>query len=209
MTLVPELQAAVDNAQAGDLRRLHQMILGPAPSGKTTQAHEYAEALAAKGLGGKLSLIDTSSIQYVGSAGKIFKEAKGGTIIIDELEKTIPTLRNEILAHIVRAISDNDTLVIITGAISLENDIAMDPGLQRRMVNKPVLMERQFTREEMNTFNAERRAARAARDEEEQRRLQRAQRLAEWKSAKTEDLRPVKPITAPKTARFRKPEVSQ
>lgn len=205
MTLVPELQAAVDNAQKGEMRGLHQMILGPAPSGKTTQARAYAEALAAKGIGGKVSELDISMLKYVGDAARIFATAKGGTLVIDELEKTDSSQRREILSHAVRAISDGDTLVIITGALSLENDMEMEPGLSRRM-NKPVILDRQLTRLEMNAFNDARRTAREAADRERIAQEKRAQRVAEWKAAKNEDLLPGKSYAAPKTARFRKPE---
>lgn len=207
MSLLPELQAAVDQAQAGDLRGLHLMILGPSPSGKSTQAHAYAEALVEKGLAGSMREFDFSRAKYVGIAGQMFNEAKGGVLLIDELEKSAPELRREILFHVLRAISDGDTLVIITGAASLENDVASDPGLQRRM-NKPIILDKQFTRAEMDAFNADRRSQRDIAKAERKKQEDRALRVAEWKAAKNEDLRPQTPIAAPKTARFRKPEVA-
>ena len=207
MSLLPELQAAVDKAQAGDLRGLHQALLGPGPSGKTTQAHEYAAALAVKGVGGQVHDLEISQLKFVGDIGRQFTAAKGGTLVIDELQNTSETQRREVMAHIVRAISDNDTLVIMTGALSLENDIDMDPGLKRRM-NPPIIFDRIFTRAEMDGYREAQRVQRMAREQEQQEQALRAQRVAEWKAAKNEDLRPAKPITAPKTARFRKPEVA-
>lgn len=203
MTLIPELQAAVDKAQAGDLQGLHQMILGPSPSGKTTQANAYAEALMTKGVTGSLRMLDINQIKFVGNLGQVFNEAKGGVLLIDELEKTEATQRREILSHVVRAVSDGDTLIIITGAVSLENDLAMEPALQRRM-GPPVILDKKFTRAEMEAFKA---AHNARRDAEHEMQEVRAQRMAEWKTATAEDLRPRKAYTAPKTARFRKPEV--
>ncbi|MDF3023676.1 MAG: hypothetical protein K0R10_1037, partial [Alphaproteobacteria bacterium] len=50
MTLAPELQRAVDIADAFDKRGTSQAILGPSPSGKTTMAIEYAESLKQKGV---------------------------------------------------------------------------------------------------------------------------------------------------------------
>lgn len=203
MTLIPELQAAVDRAQAGNLRGMHQMILGPSPSGKSTQARAYAKALAEKGVVGPLREIDISVLRFVHSIGDEFSAAKGGVLLIDELEKSGADQRREVLAHVVRAISEGDTLVIITGAVSLEKDRDMDAGLQQRM-NKPIILDRQFTVPQMDAYNATGRDLFA---EEKTAQAMRAQRIAEWKEAKTEDLRPLKPIIAPKTARFRKPQV--
>ncbi len=208
MTLHPELQTAVDNAKQGDLRGLHQAILGPERSGKTTQAHDYATALAAKTGISKMLQRDVRDLKFVGSAAQMFADAKGGALILDELEKADATLRREILSYAVRAISDNDTLIIITGAISLENDIAMDEGLKRRM-NEPIMLDRSFTQAEMTAYNAAEAAKHAARDEEHRKVAMRAERLAEWKAAKNEDLRPHQSHAAPKTARFRKHRVTQ
>ena len=207
MTLHPELQLAVETATQGNLRGLHQMILGPSRSGKTTQAHAYVGALAAKGFERKLVEFNTSDLKFVGDTGKIFAAAKGGAIIIDELEHADSTQRREVLQHIVRAISDGDTLVVLTGAISLENDMEMDPGLSRRM-SKPVMLDRQLTRPEMEAFDNARRAEHEAAERERQVRELRAQRVAEWKTAKNEDLQPRQPHSAPGTARFRKPQVT-
>ena len=205
MTLHPELQLAVDTATPGSLRGLHQMILGPAPSGKTTQARAYADALAVKGFGGKVSEFDISMLRFVGDTAKIFESAKGGTLVVDELEKADSSQRREILSHIVQAISDGGTLIIVTGAVSLENDMEMEPGLSRRM-NKPVILDRQLTRAEMKAFNDARGEEREAAERERKVQEQRAQRVAEWKAAKNEDLQPKKSYVAPKTARFRKPQ---
>lgn len=208
MILVPQLQAAVDKAQAGDLHGLHQIILGPAMSGKTTQAHGYVTALANKGGIGKMLRRDASDIKFVGDVTRIFKDAKGGALVFDELERVDATTRREILAHMVRAISENDTLIIVTGAISLENDMEMEAGLKRRM-NTPIMLDRSFTQDEMRAHNAAEAAQRDARDDAARREQARAQRVAEWKAAKNEDLRPHKSHAAPKTARFRKPQVTQ
>lgn len=207
MTLHAELQAAVDKAQPDDLRGLHQVILGPERSGKTTQAQDYVTALAKKGRVSKMLQRDPRDLRLVGAAAQMFSDAKGGALILDALEQADPALRREILAHAVRAISDNDTLIIITGAISLENDIDMDPGLKRRM-NTPIMLDRSFTQAEMLAHDAAKVAERTARDEAHRRETMRAQRLAEWKTAKNEDLQPHKSHVAPKTARFRKPQVT-
>ncbi len=218
MTLLPELQASVDNAVKGSHRGLHHAILGPSPSGKSTQARAYADALAAKGFDGKLHILEPAGLKFFGQSIGIFQQAKGGIIIIDELERLPDPFKKEVLQGAMHAIAHDKTVVIFTGAASLERDILdSDPGMTHRL-NKPIILTQQFTQQEMDDYHAAEKLAEIERQKPAEQRQREAaekrmaevaaQRRAEWKAAKNEDLQPRKKMAAPKTARFSKPQVT-
>lgn len=208
MALLPELQEKVDNAGAGGMQGLHGMILGPSPSGKTTQAREYITALQGKGLNiGPVRFVNAADWQSWSdfqSFGDALKEAKGGAIVIDELEKADDRMLRSTIAQIMLATTNNDTLVIITGQPSLSSMFQLDTALEKR-IGKPVVLTHQLTRDEREEYEVQKRAADNAR---RQNVLATQRRVAEWRDARDEDLRPQGKFTAPKTARFRKPQVT-
>lgn len=204
MALLPALQATADRAAPGDFRGLHHVILGPSPSGKTTQVREYIEALRAKNVLTKTSMFASaahwrdSDWQSVADA---FEHAKGSILVIDELEKADMRIQQMVAHKMVKAISDNDTLIVVTGATSLQNLSDLDPGLASRM-NPPIILTHQFTTDDIEQYKIDKTDAIQGRSPKDI-------RIAEWRAAKDADLRPRRRITAPKTARFRKPEVSR
>ncbi|HYD18921.1 MAG TPA: hypothetical protein VEF76_10625 [Patescibacteria group bacterium] len=204
MTLLPELQESVDRATRGSFKGLHQVIAGPSPSGKTTQARAYIEALRQKGSSGNTAIF-TNAVDWRNTAWmdieNAFKNAKGGVLVIDELEKAEPAFQRIVTTRATQAIEDGDTLLIFTGAPEILDVIRGYPGLHRRL-NAPIVLTRQFTEDDMEEFSIQRQQI------ENQRRTA-ALRQAEWKEAKDEDLRPHKKMAAPKTARFRRGTVPQ
>lgn len=208
MSLLPELQEKVDNAGADGMQGLHHMILGPSPSGKTTQAREYVTALQDKGMQiGPMTFVNAadwkswSDFQQLGDA---LKKAKGGALVIDELEKASDQMLRSTVSQIMLATTNNDTLVIVTGQPSLTSLFQLDTELEKRL-GKPVVLTHKLTRDEMEEYTAQQSAKDNARREEV---LATQQRVAEWRDARDEDLRPRTTFAAPKTARFRKPQVT-
>lgn len=200
MTLLPALQTAADNAVAGDFKGLHQMILGPSPSGKTTQAREYLAALAQKGFNTKPATFAIARHwrdENWQTVADTFERAKGRILIVEELEKADAGIQKMVAAKLAKMMADNDTLVMVTGAPELSALFDSHTSLQKHM-NPPVTLSRRFTAEEQAEYNA---VMQLPAEERKTR-----QRKAEWREARDADLRPVKPITAPKTASFRKPE---
>lgn len=199
MTLLAELQAAANSAAPGDFTGLHQMILGPSPSGKTTQAREYLAALAQKGFdikGATFAIARHWRDENWQTVADTFERAKGRILIVEELEKADASIQKMAAAKLAKMMADNDTLVMVTGAAGLA-DLYGATALRERM-NAPVTLPRRFTPEEQAAYNA---FMQLPPEERAQR-----QRKAEWKEARDADLRPVKIIAAPATARFRKPE---
>lgn len=201
MTLLPELKTAAENAVPGDFKGLHHMLLGPSPSGKTTQAREYLAALAQKGFDIKPATFAIARHwrdENWQTVADTFERAKGHILIVEELEKADASIQRMVAAKLAKMMADNDTLVMVTGAAELAG-LFSSTALQQRM-NPPVILPRGFTPEEQAEYNA---FMQLPIEERVQR-----QRKAEWKEARDADLRPVKVIAAPKTARFRKPEGS-
>ncbi len=208
MSLLPELQEKVDNAGADGMQGLHRMILGPSPSGKTTQARNYITALQDKGVNiGPVRFVNAADWQNWSdfqSFGDTLKEAKGGAIVIDELEKADDRMLRSTVAQIMLATTNNDTLVIVTGQPSLSSLFKIDTQLEKRL-GKPILLMHKLNHDDMEEFRAQKSAADNARRAAV---LATQQRVAEWRDARDEDLRPRTTFAAPKTARFRKPQVT-
>lgn len=200
MTLLPELQAAADTATPGDLKGLHHMILGPSPSGKTTQARGYLAALAEKGFDIKAATFALARHwrdENWQTVADTFERAKGRILIVEELEKADASIQKMVAAKLAKMMADNDTLVMVTGAPELTALLDNNTSLQQRM-NPPITLTHRFTADEQAEYNAFMQLPATERAT--------LQRKAEWKEARDADLRPVKPIAAPKTAHFRKPE---
>ena len=207
MTLLPELQSSVDTAGASGIAGLHRVILGPSPSGKTTQAHEYIAALQAKGIGishvASINVADWSGWGDFQDLGHCLQKAKGGAILIEELDKATDEMLRAAVTQIVRTTAKNDTLVIVMGQPSLTSIYQMNTQLEERL-NKPIVLTHKLTPDEREEFNMQKNAADNAR---RQKALASQQRVEEWRTARDEDLRPRSKLAAPKTARFRKPHV--
>lgn len=199
MALLPELQAASDRATPGDFSGLHQMLLGPSPSGKTTQVREYIEALREKNVLTKTSMFASaahwrdSDWQSVADA---FEHAKGSILVLDELEKADARIQQMVAHKMVKAMSDNDTLIVVTGAVSLENLKDLDAGLASRM-NPPIILTHKFTTDEIEQYKIDKTSVIHGK-------TQMDPRIAEWRAAKDADLRPRRRFAAPNTARFSK-----
>lgn len=198
MTITPELQRAVDIAEAMDKRGTSQAIIGPSPSGKTTMAIEYAEALKAKGVSDTIMLRDARKLDDNDAfAGvNLFTEAADSILIIEHLGEASAITQGRIAASIAGAIESESTVVIVTGGDALQ-DMLQKNRLASRF-GTPVTLEKLSPEQiaEYNMTPEERAAAQASRDA-------RDQRLNEWRDAKEISLATTRTLASPPTAVFK------
>ncbi len=198
MTLTPELQRAVDIADAFDKRGTGQAIIGPSPSGKTTMALEYAEALKAKGVSDTVMMRDARKIDDSDpfAAVKVFTEAEDSILIIEHLGEASAIIQGRIAAGIAGAMESESTVVILTGGDALQ-DMLRKNHLTSRF-GTPVILEK-LTAEQI----AEHRMTPEERAAAEQEKTAREQRLGEWRDAKEISLATTRAIQSPPTAVFK------
>lgn len=198
MTLAPQLQRVVSSADAFDMRGTSQAILGPSPSGKTTMAIAYAEALKVKGVSDTIMLRDARKLDDNDAfAGvNLFAEAKDSILIIEHLGDASAITQGRIAASIAGAIENESTVVIVTGGDDLQDALQKNHLASR--FGTPVRLEKLFPEQiaEYNMTPQERAAAQAERDA-------RAHRLNEWRDAKEISLATTRAVASPMTAVFR------
>jgi len=127
---------------------MHMVFEGPPGTGKTTVARIMGQILYGVGYleGGELYEYDRGDLigEYVGQTApkikKIFDEAKGGVIFIDEAYSLTPKdghgFENEAIDTIVKLMEDNrqDTVVIFAGYTDqMKTFIDSNPGLKSRV----------------------------------------------------------------------------
>lgn len=198
MTLTPELQRAVDIADAFDKRGTSQAITGPSPSGKTTMAIEYAEALKAKGVSDTIILRDARKLDDndAFAAVNLFVEAEDSILIIEKLDEASAISQGRLAASIAGAIERENTVVIVTGGDRLLDTLKRE-HLESRF-GTPVALEK-LTDDQIAEYRmtpAERAAAQAERDAREQ-------RLNEWRDAKEISLATTRAVASPMPAVFK------
>jgi nucleoside-triphosphatase THEP1 len=144
------LAAAAAIKGSGRLASLHCAIGGPPCSGKTTQAREYAEALAERGvILGTFKFISCAERNNFADYDSVFKEAQRGAVIIDEVEKADSS--SSLLHRAVQALASGECLVIFTGtAEGVKKLVGNDPALGNRI--RFVMTEQSFTREECRAY---------------------------------------------------------
>lgn len=198
MTLTPQLQRAVDIADPWDKRGTSQAIIGPSPSGKTTMAIEYAEALKAKGVSDTVMLRDARKLDdndpFAGV--KFFQEAADSILIIEHLGESSAITQGRIAAGIAGAMESESTVVIVTGGDALQ-DMLQKNHLTSRF-GTPVVLEK-LSDEQI----AEYRMTPEERAAAEQEKTARQQRLGEWREAKDISLATTRAIASPPTAVFK------
>lgn len=197
-----KLAQALDRAAAETETKLHQFIVGPAGSGRTTQAEAYAAELIARGFANQTrSRKDFETVSFdnpgdVSAVTKLMGDAAGGVLIVDNFKPRHDMEDGQKLLHnrLVRAIDQQTTTVVF---ISTPSDLAEAlrnmPEISARLrttVNTP----KTFTPDEVAVYHHDLREGDRNR-----------QRIAEWQEARDHDLRPKEKIAAPQTARFTKP----
>lgn len=198
MTIAPELQRAVDIADAFDKRGTSQAIIGPSPSGKTTMAIEYAEALKAKGVSDTIILRDARKLDdndpFAGV--NLFTEAEDSILIIEHLGAASGITQGRVAAGIAGAIESESTVVIVTGGDDLQ-DMLQKNHLTSRF-GTPVVLEKLTDAQiaEYRMTPEERAAAEAERNA-------RDHRLSEWREAKDISLATTRTMASPPTAVFK------
>jgi hypothetical protein len=165
-------EAGYPNARKKDL---HQIIVGPLRSGKTTKAHDYAKLLFEKGLvesadpvcenggymGASLSISDIN--QHL---NLLLSQSQNRVLIIDEADK----MKIDLFIHVMKLAliqKDGPILVLVGDAEKMQkmigkviDEIKTDPALaplEARMptafMRPPVTTERSFSHEEMQRYN--------------------------------------------------------
>lgn len=145
------LMAAARRRKSGDgVPMLHCAIGGPARSGKTTQAKEYVDALAERGvIVGVFKLVSCAQQDGFLDFETVFRTTQRGAVIIDEVEKANPN--SALIARAKQAMASGECLVIFTGtAEGIEKLVKNDPALDGRL--HVVMTERSFTPEECNAY---------------------------------------------------------
>lgn len=182
--------------------RLHQTIVGPLTSGKTTLAQDYAMALSELGLVKKEGFI---TIHYFEQLDRDqlearFEGAKGGVIIIDDITRHVENASDlhPLTSYLWRALASEDTTVILTGyKDKMEEFAASAPPEKRELLPEPVELEKSFSFEERQAFTNPNEARRKARQEK--------RKVAEeWENASDITLKTGKGIPLPKKATFGK-----
>ncbi len=198
MTLDARLQRSADSASAFDKRGTSQAIIGPSPSGKTTQAIEYAEALKEKGVSGTVMLRDARKLDDNDAfAGvKLFEDADHAILVIEHLGEASAITQARIASGIAGAIERESTVVIVTGGDDLQDMLQKNHIASRFGV--PVTLEK-LAPEQIADYHrtpAEKAIA-------EQERVAREQRLNEWRDAADISLATTRAMPSPRTAVFK------
>lgn len=210
--LLPPLRQAVIDACARKERgespgKLHQAIVGPLTSGKTTAAHDYALAIAEVGLVSKEGFV---TIHYFEQLDRDqiearFESAKGGVIIIDDITRHVENASDPhpLTGFLWRALASTDTTVILTGYKDKMAEFAASaPPERQALLPKPVEMTKSFSFEERQAFANPNEARRKAR-------LEKRKVAEEWKNASDITLKTGKSIVLPKKAAFGKKDQPQ
>ncbi len=202
LALHEKLTETLDRAAADTGTKMHQFIVGPAGSGRTTQAQDYAAEMIARGFANQtrsrkdFEIVPFDNPGDVSAVTKLMGDATGGVLIVENFRARHDSNDAQKLLHnrLVRAMDQQTTTVVF---ISTPSDLAEAlrnmPEISARLrttVNTP----KTFTPEEIAAYHHDQKEGDRNR-----------QRIAEWKEARDEDLRPKDKIAAPHTARFVKP----
>lgn len=202
LRLNEKLTETLDKAATETETKMHQFIVGPAGSGRTTQAQAYAAEMIARGFANQTrSRKDFETVSFddpgdVNAVTKLMGDATGGVLIVENFRTRHDGDDGQILLHnrLVRAIDQQTvTVVFISTPPELAEALRNMPEISQRLrttVNTP----KAFTPEEIAAYHYDLKEGDRNR-----------QRRAEWKEARDEDLRPRDKIIAPHTARFVKP----
>lgn len=192
----------LDRAAADTGTKMHQFIVGPAGSGRTTQAQAYAQEMIARGFANQtrsrkdFDTVDFDNPGDVTAVTKLMGDATGGVLIVENFRKRHDRDDGQKLLHnrLVRAIDQQTvTVVFISTPAELAEALRNMPEISQRL-RTTVTTPKTFTPEEIAAYHYDLKEGDRNR-----------QRIAEWREARDEDLRPKDKIAAPQTARFVKP----
>lgn len=176
--------------------KLHQVLTGPAGSGKTYQATRYAGALAAEGLTSKDAghlTIDCSHLRDTLARSLVvdrLRKLDRGVVIVDEIDKLDDVMGPLLAGALVERMDAGKIVVILTGPEGATDKFLQDnPELAARLP-QPLSLTKPPTAEEL----AE---------------MKRQNIISEWQGMKTIAVQVGKPVKAPGTARFRKKDPAQ
>ncbi|HYD18920.1 MAG TPA: hypothetical protein VEF76_10620 [Patescibacteria group bacterium] len=198
MTLPSGLQRAVDAADAFERRGTSAAIIGPSPSGKTTLAIEYAEALKMKGVSDTIVMRDARTLDDNDpfSAINVFTAAEDSILILDKLGEASPTSQGRFAASIAGALENESVVLIVTGDEKLEDFLNRQRLMSR--FGLPVRLEKLSAEDIADYHRTPEEKAAAAQQKAEQQK-----RLSEWRDSRDIAIGTRAPIISPATAKFR------
>lgn len=170
--------------------RLHQILIGPPRSGKTTQANAYVDALVAEGIIDKdarlfIEAHHLTDSSYVRLLEEKLQKLDRAVIVVDEIDKrrgAPDTLLEKLLTSF---IEDKKGVVIMTGYEQTTHQYLQENTSLKMRMPAPLLLEPEPTPEE-----------KAARKKESI--------IAEWRAIKTLTVHVEKPLKHPGKACFTK-----
>lgn len=186
--------------------QLHQIIIGPRGTGKTTAALNYAESLATEKLvrPGIVVALDCSAPASPAGFEAALAQAQGGVLILDQAQHLSRDFNGfDPIALLKGAMEDRAFVTVLVGETAgLEALLRDEPGLKRR-INAPLHLTHRFSDHEIAAYHADlaeaaRRAAlteaeRAAEDEKNR-------SAAQWKEKREVEVaapaavRPMRPV---------------
>lgn len=137
--------------KSGSPRGLSQLIVGPNQSGKSTEARDYAKALAAAGLVAKKDpvIVLDQGMRSRNDWIELFKSAEGGVLIIDDIPRQVKGPEANVVTDLMlHALDESKCAVVLIG----NDDEMMDfldgcrPELRARLpaaieTNRPLTEE--------------------------------------------------------------------
>lgn len=198
-----KLAETLDKAATDSTTPLYQFIVGPQGSGRTTQARDYAAEIVARGFGNKtMDRNDFATISFTNLTDtplvvSTLADALGGVLIVEGLAGTggAPSSAQKVLHdRVIGAIDKRLTTIVFTSSPRDLADALRDmPELGKRL-RTTINLTQTFTPGEIEAYKTDKAAGEMRR-----------RRIAEWKTARDEDLHPKERHAAPQTARFTKP----
>jgi len=186
--------------------QLHQLVLGPPQSGRTTEAMEYAATLVTQRHASHTQTLDLATAPDDTAFKKALADSRGGSLVIDNAHLLARNFNGyDPIILLKNAYDERRTVFILVGEQhAMETALKEEAGLKRRF-SGAVYTERTFKQHEMDAYNAARaeEARRAGLSAEERDAEDRkAASVEEWRQRKDVDVAVNSNVKPLKTLRF-------
>ncbi|MDE1153514.1 MAG: hypothetical protein PW788_13340 [Micavibrio sp.] len=136
-------------------QHLHQMILGPRKSGKSTQAYEYIEALKDKGFIADTQPVLVNCGQRPGAQtilDAIAKLAPGKAVLVDDPDRLHGMPQWALIEQlIVQAVSSGNPVIITAEKPGMEVALSHSPTLRHHITSR-IELTHSFSFQEINNY---------------------------------------------------------